>query len=265
MEMLPDWDRLRRLTASVPRTGPTYSTNLYASREQVEGWCAVGGLRTLVSDGAVLFVRADRGFQRVYHVARDMPTLAAALAQLPTGQYVADLVGRAGELDKLDAAYASGGFALHAFLRRMAWTQVPGPAPSGDVVTAVPQDAEAVAAFLERLLDRFSEKLPELDELRDAAREGRLLLVRRNAALAGMLLYDVHGQLAHLRFWHVDPDAHGGGVGRGLMGSFLSRCAQARRIVLWVIGDNDRSIAIYRHYGFETDGLLDHIMIVNKD
>ena len=45
------------------------------------------------------------------------------------------------------------------------------------------------------------------------------------------------------------------------MSSFLERCAQARRIVLWVIGDNARSIAIYRHYGFETDGLIDRIMI----
>lgn len=49
------------------------------------------------------------------------------------------------------------------------------------------------------------------------------------------------------------------------MAGFLSRCAQARRIVLWVIGDNERSIAIYRHYGFAAEGLLDRIMTLHKD
>jgi RimJ/RimL family protein N-acetyltransferase len=49
------------------------------------------------------------------------------------------------------------------------------------------------------------------------------------------------------------------------MSSFLARCAQAQRLVLWVIGDNQRSIAIYRHYGFELDGLLDRIMILRRE
>ncbi|RYF23235.1 MAG: GNAT family N-acetyltransferase [Oxalobacteraceae bacterium] len=264
METMSDWGSLQRLTAEVPRTAPGYATNLYASRAQIERWCAAGGLRALVTDGAVLVVRVDRDFDRVYHVARDLRTLTAALVQLPAGRYVADLVGQGEAVDPECAAYVEGGFASYAFLRRMARVRVSASLPAGDVVIAVPEDADAVAAFLERLLDRFVEQLPELDELRTAAREGRLLLVRRDVELAGMLMYDVQGQLAHLRFWHVDPGAHGAGIGRRLMGSFLSRCAQARRIVLWVIGDNDRSIAIYRHYGFEPDGLLDRVMIANK-
>ena len=266
METLSDWGSLQRLTAGVPRTAPGYATSLYATRGQVERWCAVGGLRALAADGAVLAVRCDRDFHRVYHVARDLRSLTAALVQLPAGRYVADLVGRGEMVDQQCDAYAAAGFVFHAFLQRMGRsTQAPVSLPVDDVVIAVPEDAEAVAAFLDRLLDRFTEQLPVLDELQTAAREGRLLLVRRDAALAGMLMYDAQGQQAHLRYWHVDPDAHGAGIGRRLMGSFLSRCAQARRIVLWVIGDNDRSIAIYRHYGFETDGLLDRIMIANKD
>ena len=132
-------------------------------------------------------------------------------------------------------------------------------------MAAEPEDANEVAAFLDRLLDPLAEQLPKRDELGAAARAGRLLLVRQEEVTAGMLMYDIQGQLAHLRFWHVNPDARGTGIGRRLMATFLSRCAETRRIVLWVIGNNDRSIGIYRHYGFKTDGLLDRIMIVNKD
>lgn len=266
MEALSDWDSLQRLTAGVSRAVAGYSTNLYATPVQIDQWSVTGGLRVLTTVGAVLVLRAERDFHRVYHVARDLPALTAALALLPPGRYVADLIGREGDaLDRQCAAYVAGGFVRHAFLRRMGRLPAPVSLPTDAVVIAKSDDAEAVAAFLDRLLDPLSEQLPDVVELRTAAQDGRLLVVRQGAALDGMLMYDAQGQLAHLRFWHVDPDSHGAGIGRRLMGSFLSRCATARRIVLWVIGDNDRSIAIYRHYGFQADGLLDHIMVLNKD
>ena len=133
------------------------------------------------------------------------------------------------------------------------------------VIAAIPEDADDIAFFLGGLLDRLTEQIPDLDELRLAASEGRLLVQRRGSIVAGMLMYDLNGQTAHLRFWHVAPDARGTGVGRGLMTMFLSRCVHVKRIVLWVIGDNHRSIAIYRHYGFDTDGLLDRVMISDKE
>lgn len=268
MQTVPNWQFLQHMTRGVSRQSSSYSTTLYANQAQVDRWCETGQLRALVAEGAVLVTRYDRDFDRVYHVARDLPALTDALGQLPAGRYVADLVGRDKALDELRIAYAAGGFVDHAFLRRMGCAPTaarPPSSPSTDVLEAGYDETEEVAAFLNRLLDRFSEQLPTIDELRLAAREKRLLVVRKGPVLAGMLMYDLQGQLAHLRFWHVDPGAQDAGVGGSLMARFLSSCAQARRIILWVIGDNDRSIAIYRRYGFEVDGLLDHIMISDKD
>lgn len=263
MEPLPDWNALQALTGTVPREMRGFSTNLYAHRGQVERWCAVGRLHAVTAPGAVLVLRADRDFHHVYHLARDLPTLTAALRMLPAGRYTTDLVGRGEALDPVCDAHAAASFSHRMFLRRMVRTgSMPFSTPDQAAV-AHPSDAEAVAAFLDRLLDPQAEQLPELEELRQAAREERLLLVRQGAVLAGMLMFDLNGQLAHLRFWHVDRNAQGAGVGRRLMAGFLARCATARRIVLWVVGNNDRSIAIYRHYGFEVDGLLDRIMTRN--
>lgn len=265
MEWLRDWNAYQRCVGAVPRATQAYSSNLYAPRDQVDRWCAAGRLRALTADDVVLLLREDRDFHHVHHVAADQPALQRALAMLPPGTYVTDLIGQGEALDQLCATYSAAGFAPHAFLARMNRVQALGEPHDGDAEAATGEDAPAVAALLDRLLDRFAEQVPDVDELEREAKAGRLLVVRRDDAIAGMLMYDLKGRTAQLRFWHVDDKARGEGVGRRLMASFLSRCAQAQRLVLWVIGDNQRSIAIYRHYGFVPDGLLDRIMILRKE
>lgn len=265
MESIRGWDAYQRCIGAVRRATPAYTSNVYAARDQVERWCADGRLHALPADGAVLLLRATQDFHHVYHVAEDQGTLGTALATLPAGLFVTDLVGRDDDLDPVVATYAAAGFAPHRFLQRMVRVQTPGEPHDGDIETATADDAPQVAAFLGRLLDRFAEQVPDLGELRREADAGRLLLVRRGDAVAGMLMYALKGAAAELRFWHVDDDARGQGVGRRLMAAFLARCAGARRMTLWVIGDNARSIAIYRHYGFTPDGLLDRIMIRHKE
>lgn len=264
MESIRDWDAYQRCVGAVRRT-TDYTSNLYAPREQVERWTAAGRLRALATDGAALLLRADRDFHHVHHVAVDQRALGAALTRLGGGTYTTDLVGRGDMLDRVCATYAANGFAPHCFLQRMSRVQTPDEPGDGDAAAATPDDAPEVAEFLERLLDRFSDQVPDVDELRREACAGRLIIVRRGDAVAGILIYALKGRAAELRFWHVDPDAHGEGIGRRLMASFLARCAQAQRLTLWVNGTNERSISIYNHYGFAPDGLLDRIMIRHEE
>ena len=64
-----------------------------------------------------------------------------------------------------------------------------------------------------------------------------------------------------LRYWHVAGDRHGQGIGSRLMHAFLARCAESRRVTLWVVADNAAAIAKYHHYGFGEDGMIDDIMV----
>lgn len=261
-----DGAAVRTAIGAISRAAPAYSSTFYASADQVGRWSAEGRLGLVATPGAVLLLKAENGFRRLFHVAESPAALADALTQLPAGVWVADLVGQGDALDRLSAAYARSGFAAHRFLVRMVRTRPVGEPGDAGIKVAVPADAPAVAAFLDRLLDRYAEQVPDVTELADEAAAGQLLVVRRDdGALAGMLLYALKGRTAHLRFWHVDADVRGQGVGRRLMAAFLTRCAGASRIVLWVIGDNAPSIAIYRRYGFEADGLVDRIMILRKE
>jgi ribosomal protein S18 acetylase RimI-like enzyme len=265
MELLHDIKALKRYVGAVRRATPAYTSNLYAAADQLERWCVAGQLSVLIADKAVLLLRANHDFYHVYHVAEDQSSLGDALKMLADGIYVTDLIGQGEALDPICATHAASGFAAHTFLQRMTLVQAPEKPREGDVVVAKDSDAPMVAAFLERLLDRFAEQIPNTAELECEARAGHLLLVRRDNDIAGMLMYDRKGRTAQLRFWHVNDNARGEGVGRRLMSAFLARCADAQRLVLWVIGDNIRSVAIYRHYGFTSDGLLDRIMILRKE
>ena len=266
MESVRDAAAVRARVVAIPRAAPGYSTNLYAAGDQIERWCADGRASLLSTGDALLLLQADRDFHHVFHVAGSRAALGRALERLPAGTWVTDLIGQGDALEESCAAYADAGFAPHGFLRRMVRVQPGGEPSEGDAEIATPADAPGVAAFLDRLLDRFAEQVPGAAELAEEAAAGRLLLVRRDdGAVAGMLMYALKGRTAQLRFWHVDAYARGRGVGRRLMAGFLARCAAAGRLVLWVIGDNHRSIAIYRHYGFEADGLVDRIMILRKE
>jgi ribosomal protein S18 acetylase RimI-like enzyme len=271
MRSVKDWDDYRKCVAEIPRLTPAYTTNLYAAQENLERWCKSGRLNVIEADGVTLFLLADHDFHHVYHVAEAPDKLTLALATLPVGTYVTDLVGERDVIDLLCATYAKAGFARYTFLCRMSMNQLLPVAQLGSesAVTAPDvasiDDVPEIAALLKRLLDRFSEKLPEIAELEQSAKLGQLLFVRRGQAIAGVLMYEVKGQLAHLRLWHVDATARGAGIGRTLMAEFFARTAEVRRRVLWVIGDNTRSIEIYRHYGFIEDGLIDQIMILRKE
>lgn len=270
MQSIGDWDHYRRCVSAVPRLTPAYTTNLYMSRDQVERWSAADRLRAITSNNALLVLLKDRDFKHIYHVAQDQLALSAILVKLPRGVYTTDLIGKGTGLAQLCLTYAHAGWVRHRFLRRMVLTQSARVQVRPISSAAPPEVAQLehvhlIAAFLERLLDRHAEQLPDLIELKQAAKAGRLLCASRNRKITGMLMYDVKGQMAQLRFWHVDEDERDQGIGRQLMAAFLQQCEGMQRLVLWVIGDNERSIAIYRHYGFVEDGLLDQIMILRNE
>lgn len=264
METLRGWDQLQRVTGAVARRSPGYSSNLYAAPAQIDRWGASGRLRVLVSEDAVLVLRAARGFWHVYHTSEGARALEAALITLPSGRYVADLITREAEKDAVCAPHVKAGFTPHTWLRRMSLLQQPATAREGGAEPGRPEEARAILDLMERLLDPLAEQLPDGLEIDEALASRRLLVSRDGDTIRGMLMFDLKGQLAHLRFWHVDATAQGRGIGRTLMTGFLARVAPARRIVLWVIGSNDRSIAIYRHYGFVEDDLVDYIMLLDR-
>jgi RimJ/RimL family protein N-acetyltransferase len=159
---------------------------------------------------------------------------------------VADLVAREESVQALVDIYARRGFVRHATLLRMSRLSEPGGwedyvAP--EVTFAGPEDAPAILAFLERLLDPLAEQIPNLEEIQAAAARQEMIVLREQQDLAGVLYFESHRQTAILRYWWLDERFRERGMGSRLIKTFFQLCREARRIVLWVYANNATAVA----------------------
>ena len=252
----------------VRRAGGAPVTNWFATPERIDYWIGRNSLSLLPGERALLILRRDRGFDRVYHSAADPAALSAALRSASeepavNGILTADLVGRPQDLEPVAGIYRENGFADHKCLVRLIRMATPEEVaePEPDVAVAGSADVAAIAAFLGRLLDPYADQIPDEDEIREAAFRGNFILVRRGDSVGGLLLFESMGLTSHLRYWYVDDGARNQGVGARLIRQYFRLCIGSRRFILWVVRDNADAIARYRHYGFREDTLVDRIMI----
>jgi ribosomal protein S18 acetylase RimI-like enzyme len=252
----------------VRRAGTAPSTNWFATPDRIDQWIGRNGLSMLPGERALLILRRDHGFHRVYHAAADLDSLSAVLRSASEelaahGLLTADLIGRPLDLEPITAIYRESGFADHNCLVRMIRLAPPDAIADSepDVEFAAPADAASISVFLNRLLDPYTDQIPDEDELREAAARRNLILIRNGPSVGGMLLFETTGLTSHLRYWYVDDSARNRGIGARLIRQFFRVCGGSKRLILWVVRDNSDAIAKYRHYGFQPETLVDRIMI----
>jgi len=248
--------------------GSGFTTSFFASRGQAEAWVRRGVLFFHPGAECVLVFRCDRDFLHLYHAAANASALRAALGAVDAlaggSRVTADLVDREGAVGALADLYAECGFARYAVLVRMtrlAGSALPDAAEAAGVEWAEAADAPAVLSFLERLLDRYAEQIPDLVEIAAAIAHRNVLLVRYGGELGGVLHFELQGKTAILRYWWLDDRFRAQGIGARLIRRMFTLCASARRIVLWVFAGNENAIVRYEHYGFRRDGLVDQVMM----
>lgn len=271
MKVVADADELAQAIGRVERAGAGYTTNFFASRAETERWIGSGGLSLVEGRRAVLIVRRDANFHRLFHIASDVAALseaiAALVAVLPTTTLVTDLVGRTGSLQSILEAHCENGFVAYKRLLRMQRLTelVAEEAIDADVVRAGPDHAQRIREFMHRQLDPYSERIPAPDQLNDAMARGNVLVMLIGSEVAGLLIHETIGFTSTLRYWHVDPRFRNQGVGARLIKSFFRICRNSKRLLLWVIEGNDNAIAKYRHYGFRDDALVDEILVLRME
>ncbi|SDB80255.1 mycothiol synthase [Raineyella antarctica] len=82
-----------------------------------------------------------------------------------------------------------------------------------------------------------------------------LLVAERDGRLVGFHWTKRHdADLWEVYVIGVDPVAHGGGLGKGLLRAGLQHMAEqgARRVILYVEGDQEVAVGLYRAHGFRT-------------
>lgn len=247
--------------------GSQFGTNIFLTGDAIEQLGA-GSLFAREFDGAVIVLRREPRFDRLYYAAAGAAPLESALAQLewPAGSVlVSDLVGRKDEIAPWAAAFTAAGFSHSTTLLRMQRIQTqPAPAARAglDVELARAEDAAEIQDVLLANFDPYLDQIPPIAETRQAAASGTVLLIRAGGRIAALLYYDRTGWTTHLRYWLVLPDHQTEGfAGDRLIRRYFRDCAGCRRFLLWVHERNTRVVPIYRWYGYKTDSLIDAVFL----
>ena len=269
MHSLRNVEELFSRVTEIRTAADQFTTNLYAMPSEIQSWFVCDELKFLDRDGCLLLIRSDRSLVRLYHAARNEQALAEALSALDfklPEPLIAEVVGRSESTAITVDTYRSSDFQLYTTLARMT-RSMQGEAASDNTPAdkyANVHDALQIAAFLQSVLDPVRDHAPSLAEIEDAVASQRVLVEKLSHAILGVLFFEEKTSSSVLRYWYVDPAHCNEGIGGRLMKKYLRHCRGKSRIVLWVVSDNPDAIRKYRHYGFEFDGLSDHIMLRKK-
>jgi Acetyltransferase (GNAT) family len=247
---------------------PAFCTNFFPVQRKLQEWVEHGELLVENRGEAAFFLRQDRDFWHFYFCARDAAALGreiAPLGDLKSRRLAADLVGSEVALRDVMGALTSAGFRPYARLQRMARPGGPiatqSAADDAKVVWAEQSDGRAVLELLETGFDRFADQLPLLREIEAAIAAPQILVVKAEGTLAAVLFFETQGFTSTVRYWAVAAQFRDRRLGAVLMRRYLESHSAVRRFTLWVVADNQNAIEKYRHYGYEPDGLVDHVLV----
>lgn len=275
MKQLPSVAAIYEQMDQARRAGPLM-TNFYPVPDKLQRSVERGQLFSIAAGNVLFVLRRDRDFLHLSFVASSAAELATAVREVVASiadTVTVDVLGPRERVAEIAELFAHAGFRGHCELHRM--TKVakqgepsPSPAPPDpEVVYAGRDDAAALAGMLETALDRYTEQIPDEDEMATAISDRKVMIIRSDrrsspaGSIAGMLFSDVTGQSSLLRHWVVDPAHRDQRIGARLIRRYFADCKDVRRFLLWVISDNHNAIDRYRHYGYQQDGLIDRVLI----
>jgi hypothetical protein len=257
------FDAIQRAKAGAPE----FCTNFFPVQRRLQEWIDHEELQGDFRDGAAFYFRRDRDFQRLYFCAASTTALKSEIARLPelaSERIVVELVGNEPALDGTLQLWEAAGFRRHSKLCRMSRTTRLGVSPDASGPSPTPfaetGDCPGILALLENTFDPYGEQIPTPYEIEAAVKGRRILVIRQDGRIGGLLFFETQGLTSILRFWVVAPECRARRFGSTLMHQFFSSQRASRRFLLWVATDNLQAVQKYRHYGYVSDGLVDHVL-----
>jgi ribosomal protein S18 acetylase RimI-like enzyme len=244
--------------------GTKSATNLFVSQENLEKYASQNKLWGVWDTGACLLLRRDRDFFHLYGIYSNVDRFEHLLNDLDNEEtYVADLLGRNNSQLIQEASFRRCGFEIHRELKRIARlpSELDLPPHTQKIEVLSQQYSVQVLDHLEKFFDRFSEQIPELEDIEQAMCQGQIIGTFRDGYLAAFLYYEADTKISNLRFWFVHPDFRDEKIGGYLIRKYLHNLGSSKVSHLWVVRDNVNAIKRYEHYGYVDESLTDRVLI----
>ena len=244
--------------------GKSSLTNFFLNQRSIERAIKKDNLWGIAQSGASLLLRRDRDFFHLYINFSDQEVLRTLLTKLNTETpLVVDVIQRNNSHHELIAILKDAGFGSHRLLFRLN-RKVHAIQKSTEVDSvglANLTHAAEILNFLEKYFDKYSEQIPEIDEIEEAILNRQILLSLIDDEIAGFLYFESFGLASSLRYWFVNPKFRDQNIGSALIRHYLAVSCQNMSSHLWVVHDNYNALSKYEHYGYTRDVLEDHVMI----
>lgn len=246
------------------RESRAYCSNAYYTVPQLDAFLAEKDVQVLEGEDAIFLLEKDRGLYRLQFYARSPEALAQLPSLLPPldGPLVTDLVGREPGVGVQAQQVARFGFAPYSVFKRMVCRKYLLPHADGmdRVEFAAASDAEAVLSMIAGTFDPLFAHLPTLEEIGAAIERREITVIRQDSTLAGLAFFEKESDTYYvLRYFVVDPAFRGQNIGGALMRCKFTNAPENSVYMLWV-GTYNSAQELYLKFGFQYDGLTDHIL-----
>jgi hypothetical protein len=264
MELITSFKEAKRLWSVGKIVGRASSTNFFLSQHSVERAIDKERFFGVAKPGGSILCRGDRDFHHLYLNFSDADVLSSLLNELPIETpLVADIIQRGNTHEDMVTLLSASGFLKHRILKRLIRPPQLLSARQRElpIETAIQADADSILADLETFFDRYSEQLPDLDEIKDAIGNHCILVHRENNQVTGFLFFEPSGRNSTLRYWFVNDEFRNQNVGSSLIRHYLAMSCSNSVSQLWVVNDNHNAINKYQYYGYVDDVLYDQILV----
>ena len=236
---------------------------MFLKDDEIDSAIQACSLSKLEMAGAILIIRQEPHFDRIYYGVSDRRSLRRVLDEVPQpegGVLIADVVGHEKDVSDINEAFERAGFYRRACLRRLRLT-IPSSRMIGEAVPDIDlarlADVPAIMQALVNNFDLYSDQLPSVEEVRKAVVGGTILVLRDALNVAGFYYYDRTGLTALSRYWYVFRGSRSRST--DLIRRFFQECREQRRFLLWVREENHLVLGIHKSFGYKPDSMIDTI------
>jgi acyl carrier protein len=120
-------------------------------------------------------------------------------------------------------------------------------------------DFEIILKILEKNFDKYTERIPTLEKLKEL--KNSTYLIKEDNQIAALFVTEIKGGTRFMHFWLVISDFRGKGYGELIFKYCLNCDPEIKRYTSWINVKNNYSIKKHAEFGFVKDRILNFIYL----
>lgn len=259
MDVIKSHSELSQIVKIAKDLGNAKVTNYFPNPPMHSQWIDKGGLEYCKIETSTFIIHNRDSYREILFLSDKLSSVIRDLTELKKDivlPAVVEVISKGNIHEEITPT---------AVLKRM--TRVGCPLQrnvDSHVVSATADDINNISSIFASFFNPALERVPNKDELSNLIAHDNIKLYKSDKnVILGFVIYERQGKSLHLKYWWVSPNMRNLGIGSSLMSSFFCAGDETQRQYLWVFDDNENAIKRYRHYGFEFDGTIDAITLID--